>query len=155
MLLEQIGCRQNQLRRIGKKILWVKVSSDQLTQQNPHQELPGSGSLCYTAPEQKDLMRRKRDTIHTTMTFWFFSNEYNGGCMRVDLEIFITKHRPFVEWWEDKKKILEKFLFPISGEGMMKSYGNIGKTSRQFHGFIFTVVLEMVLITEMDYNFCT
>lgn len=41
-LLKQAGYRQNQLRRISKNILWVNVSSEQLTKQNPHQELSGS-----------------------------------------------------------------------------------------------------------------
>lgn len=68
---EKNYCRQNHLRRISDN-LWVKVSSDQLTQQNPHQELPGSEvSVLHNTWTKEFNERKERDHPHTYVFFIF------------------------------------------------------------------------------------
>lgn len=50
-------------RRISKKILWAKVPSDQLTQQNPQQEL--SGSEVSVTQHQKKGFNDKKERHHS------------------------------------------------------------------------------------------
>lgn len=74
MLLKQIGCTQNHLRRISKKILWVKLSSDQLTQQNPHQEWSGSEvSVLHSTWTKGFNEKKEREIPSTHLRFWDFS----------------------------------------------------------------------------------
>lgn len=157
MLLKQAGCWQNHLRRISKSNMWVNLGSVQISWHNKTH----TGSyqlqrfLCYTAPEQKGLMWRKEEMLSTHLRFcdsvmntreaaWGWIQSFSAQSIGI---------------LYDNEKINRKSLKGSCFLSMERGWWNLMETLEEPAGnsmdFVFTAVLEMVLITEMDYSFCT